>query len=266
MSITLILVYLFAAASAGIIAGLLGGGIGLVLVPAMVWILNSQHVHKSLVMHIAIGTSVTAIVVIGALSSYSHHRKNAISWIFLKKMSLAMLLGTIIGALVAKYLPSNILIFSFGIITALTAVYFFMNNDKIKTINTSAMTINLGAVLIGFLGSMFGVNSFCVPFFQKIGIDIRTAVGTTAVIGTLLALGIAIMYFFIGLYETKNLPKYCIGYINWAACIPIAVGGSLFSLLGAKIAHSIPQKRLELLYVIFLFTIAINMIFTALFT
>lgn len=255
-----LLISFLSGAVGGLIAGLFGGGIGVVLVPALLWVFTYLHVASDITMHMAIGTAVASIIVFGSISSYSHNRRKAVDWYLVKNMSLTLCIGIILGAVLADFLPSELLVLLFGIVVLLLAIYvWFGKNETKKSIKPSKRLLAVFAFIFGFWGSILGINSFCVPFFKKLGLDIRIAVGTTSVIGVILALGICIMFIITG-WDAPSLPKYSTGYVDWALVLPVMLGGMIFTPLGAKLAHFIPRKILVRLYSILLVLVSIKMI------
>ncbi|HJO94419.1 MAG TPA: sulfite exporter TauE/SafE family protein [Victivallales bacterium] len=258
----LIFIFFLASAIAGIITGLLGGGIGFVIIPLLVLVFKIEHVSNSLIMHCAIGTTSMSIAIMGTVGSISHYKKNSVVWSKVIKVLYGLLIGVIIGALVANQISSSYLILAFGIIVLILAVYvWFGCNDKSvnKKVPTTNKKFHIGGALIGLVGGIFGINPISVPFFKNIGMDMRSAIGTSLVVGTIMAFCIALMYTITG-FGVIGLPRLSTGYIDWFLVIPISIAGSLFAPLGAKLAHSIPHSVLKVLYGILLVVVGINMI------
>ncbi len=263
MDISIFLFCLMIGAFAGIISGLFGGGIGLILIPAVIWVLHDLHVRTIHSMQIAIATSVAAIVIMGFMSAYKHHKRQAVNWDIVRKMTVSMFLGIVAGALLAGKLPSQILILLFGVIVFFLAIYLYFGKDELQQhVDASTVLLRIAAGFIGFMGSFLGINAFAVPFFKKLGMDLRIAVGTTAVLGALLAVGIMIMYIITG-FGLSDLPKYSTGFVDWTLFLPLAIGGTVFSPIGVMLAHRIPRQKLKLLYSLLLIIISIKMLFTA---
>ncbi len=256
----IVLLVFIAAVLAGIISGLLGGGIGLVLVPALVVILQAEQVNQALIMHVAIGTTVAAIVVMGLVASYSHQRRNAVMWSYLYRMASGLIIGIIVGAILASNLSSRILMVIFGLISLLLGLYTLLTRAEKKALEKCPhFLLALMGFLIGITGSLMGVNPFSVPFFRKVGLDMRMAVGSSVVVGTAMAVGITIMFIIQGWHQ-PGLPKYSSGYVNWALFFPIMIAGAISAPLGAKIAHAISQNILRCLYGLLLVIVGIKML------
>ncbi|MCP4178612.1 MAG: sulfite exporter TauE/SafE family protein [bacterium] len=257
----LIFVFFIVSAFAGIITGLLGGGIGFVIIPLLVLILKIEHVSSSLIMHCAIGTSATSIAIMGTVGVISHCKKKSVVWPNVLKVLIALVIGVIIGGLISGQVSSNSLILAFGVIVLILAGYVWLGKGQSlsKQKHVSNKKFHIAGLVIGIVGGIFGINPITVPFFKNIGMDMRTAIGTSLVVGTIMAVGIAIMYVITGI-GVSGLPKYSTGYIDWFLVIPISIAGSLFAPLGAKLAHSIPQSTLKILYGVLLVVVGVNMI------
>lgn len=267
MSLTVILVAFVGAAFAGLTLGLLGGGIGLVLVPLLVWLLKIINVPNELVMQLAIGTTVATIVVVGIFASYKYHKTGMVNWSIVKLMTLGVIIGSAIGALVAKYMPSNMLMLIFAVITFLLAMQIWRSSNKesaaiIVSAKLKKYAFIIGSLMIGFLGSVLGANPFCVPLLKKMNCEILEAIATTVVIGTIMGIIVLMLFIMLG-WSAKGLPAYTTGYVVWPLFLPISIASSLFVPVGVKLAGYFSKKTLNKLYVGLLIVIAIKMIFAS---
>ena len=257
-------IYFIAAALAGLIAGTLGGGIGMVLVPVMIWIFKSQHIPSNIIMHLTIGTNVAAIAVMGTVASIGHHRKHAVNWLIVKRSVVLLFIGIVIGSLFAAHLPSHILMLAFGVVVLLLAAYTALAKDRVN-VNTKLTTLPILSgfgLVVGFVGSTLGINPFCVPFFKKVGLEIHNAVGTAVVIGTLMAYAVVIMFIITG-WNTPGLPRFSTGFVDWEIFVPFAIASSFFAPLGTKLSHKLPKTTLKYLYACLLIVVGIKMLFNA---
>lgn len=267
MNLTVILIAFIGSAFAGLTLGLLGGGIGLVLVPLLVWLLKVVNVPNELVMHLAVGTTVATIFVVGILASYKHHRTGMVNWPIVKQMSLGIIIGSAIGAVIAKYLPSNILMLIFAAVTFLLAIQIWRSSNKdgaaiIVPAKLKKFIIIIGSLVIGFLGSVLGANPFCVPLLKKMNCEILEAIATTVVIGTIMAIVVVMLFIILG-WSAKGLPAYTTGYVVWPLFLPISLASCLFVPVGVKLAGFFSKKTLNRLYIFLLIGIAIKMLFAS---
>ncbi|MBA3662317.1 MAG: sulfite exporter TauE/SafE family protein [Gammaproteobacteria bacterium] len=267
MNLTVIVVAFLGSAFAGLTLGLLGGGIGLVLVPLIIWLLNVANVPPHLIMHLAVGTTVAITFVVGMLASYQHHSTSKVNWSIVKRMSWGLILGSAIGAMVAKYLPSNILMLTFAIVTFLLALQIWRSSNKKNTTllvssNLKKYSLIIGSFIIGFLGSVLGANPFCVPLLKKMNYEILEAIATTVVIGTIMAIVVVILFIILG-WSEKGLPAYTTGYIVWPLFLPVLIVSCLFVPIGVKLAGLFSQTTLNRLYVGLLIGVALKMIYAS---
>jgi len=258
-----LLIYFGAAALAGLVAGMLGGGVGLILIPTLVYILRQDSLPGHMVMHVAIGVTVAAISIMGTIGSYSHSRQHTVNWPLVVRMLPGLGLGIIGGSLLAKALSSNVLISIFGYMVLLLALYTLLAKDKETTvIKVKMIVLQLVSLAIGAVGSVFGVSPIAVPFFKHSGMSIKVAVGTGLVLGTIMAYGIVVMYVVTG-WGVQGLPAWSTGYVDWSLVVPISIAGSIFAPLGARLAYRMPKQLLKVLFVLLLILVAIHMIWTA---
>jgi hypothetical protein len=264
MIIIVILIALVSSALAGLIMGLLGGGIGLVLVPLCVWLLNIMEVPGELTMHLAVSTSVATIMVVGAFASYRYHKAGKVNWPMVKLMTGGAIMGAISGALVAKYLPSNLIMLMFAAITVLVALQLWHSlkpNESVMLVSASLrkFIIIIASLLIGFIGSVLGANPFSVPLLTNLNCEIHEAIAITVVVGTIMAI-VGVMVFIITCGAEAGLPTYTTGYVVWSLVLPLALGSCLFVPLGVKLAGFFSKKILTQLYICLLLGIALKMV------
>jgi uncharacterized membrane protein YfcA len=248
---------------AGIVMGLFGGGIGLVLVPVLLWLLRFEGVPSDVLMHLAIGTAVAAIVAIGAVASYRHHKAGAVNWRLAFLILRGLFFGVVLGAITARHVSSQGLMFAFGLIVFFLAFYVWFSSksgaSKKDGPRVSAWCLTGSGVFIGFMGSVLGANPFCVPILKRLGYDIREAIATTVIVGSAMAVGIVVMFIVTG-WGVPGLPSYSTGFVDWALFLPLALGGSLFTPVGVYLAHRIPKSLLQVSYGVLLLIIGVKMI------
>gem|GEM_PF-41467 len=258
-----LLVYFAAAALAGLVAGLLGGGVGLILIPTLVYILRGEGLPDHCIMHVAIAVCVAAISIMGTVGSWSHGRQKTVDWGVFRSMVPGLLAGIVAGSLLAGALSSNHLILVFGVFVLLLAAYTWFGRDPSEKAGQLGPSIYHGmSLVIGFVGAVFGVSPIAVPFFKRAGMEMKNAVGTGLVLGTFMAYGIVVMYIITG-WSVKGLPAFSTGYVDWGLVIPIAVASSIFAPLGAKLAFRISKTLLKVLYGTLLVIVGGKMILTA---
>ncbi len=249
---------------AGTLAGLLGVGGGLVIVPVLVWIFQSNiDIPTAKLMHFAIGTSLSTIVFTSISSIIAHHRHGAVQWSIVWQLSPGIVVGALFGASIADMLPSDILQNIFAIFVLFVSVQMFFLAQGVQSHQLpNRLGLNLAGVVIGKISALVGIGggSLTVPFFVWCNIPIRIAVATSAACGFPIAVSGAVGFLATGWY-VSDLPPYASGYIYWPAFLAIIPTTLLFAPLGAKFAHLIPVNMLKRIFALFLAVIGLKMLF-----
>lgn len=246
----------------GVLAGLLGVGGGIVIVPALYFALSLTAMEPGLVMQVSVGTSLATIVFTSLSSAFGHHRKGAIDFALLKLWGPSILLGVVIGGTLGGVVSGFALIAVFATVALLVAADMILRSRReVETQRNFPRSVWAGlGVLAGTLSAMMGIGggTVCVPLLNFLGYDIRRAVGTSAAIGFIIGVPGAITYVLTGLGQ-QNLPPLSLGYVNLLAAaiiIPLTV---VFARVGVAIAHRIPRRALRLLFGLFLLITSLRM-------
>lgn len=252
---------------AGIVAGLLGVGGGIVLVPAFYYTFSNLGYDSSQIMQICVATSLATIVVTSIRSVISHNKKGAVEWDVLRLWGAGIVVGAILGVLIAKEMKSETLMIVFGIIGVLVGLYmaFGRNDWRIGNEMPSGWVRILISPIIGFLSVLMGIGggSFGVPLMTLYGIAIHRAVATAAGFGFIIALPSVIGFMLVG-WDVSGKPPYTIGYVNIPAFIIIVMMTLVTAPIGVRIAHSLNPKPLKKIFAVFIMIMAINMLRKAL--
>lgn len=256
------ILYSLLGAIAGILAGLLGVGGGLVIVPVLAWMFVDAGFSTSVIMHLALGTSLATIVVTSISSSYSHHKYNAVLWPLVAKLAPGIVIGAWLGAAVADQLPSTILQKVFGVFELLVAVQIGLNlkTASHRTLPGKLMTSIAGTV-IGGVSAIVGIGggTLTVPFLHWCNVNMRNAVATSAACGFPIAVAGALGYIVAG-WNNAVLPNSSSGYVYWPAFAAISITSLIFAPLGAKLAHTIPVPLLKRIFSVVLLVLGIKML------
>ena len=246
----------------GILAGLLGVGGGIVIVPALYLALSTAGMDPAITMQVAVGTSLATIVFTSLSSGYGHFKRGAIDMDLLKLWAPSLLVGVVIGALLGGYVSGLILVGVFATVAALVALdMIFRKTKDDPTPRGFAKPIwAILGVVTGGLSAMMGIGggTIGVPLLNFLGYDIRRAVGTSAAIGFIIGLPGAVVYALTGL-GAEGLPPFSLGYVNLAAAAIIIPLTSSFAHVGVKLAHSIPRRALRFAFGIFLMVTSLRM-------
>jgi uncharacterized protein len=260
--LTVILIYLGVGAVAGILAGLLGIGGGLVIVPMLVFCLAWQAVPQDSIMHIALGTSMASIIFTSVSSFMAHHKRGAVHWTVVRRIVPGILVGTFLGTIVASRLSTNFLKGFFGLFLYYVAVQMLWNKKPkpSRDLPGNAGMFGVGNV-IGVVSSLVGIGggTLSVPFMMWCNIPVHHAIGTSAAIGFPIAIAGTAGYILNG-WNITTLPLHSFGYIYLPALAGI-VGASVFTApLGVKLAHSLPVPKLKRVFALLLFVVGTRML------
>ena len=257
-----ILILLASGAVAGMFAGLLGIGGGIIIVPVLAMVFTSQGVSIDVFMHVAIGTSLATIVVTSLSSIRAHHKHQAIKWPVVRLMAGGIFVGGLLGAVIAKFIAGEDLKMIFSIFMFLIAAQMYFGNTSKPHRKLPAKTgMIVAGTSIGMIASLMGVGggSLSVPFLTWCNMNIRNAVATSAAIGFPIAVSGTIGFIIMG-WTVPDRPVMSIGYVNLPAFFSIVVASVLSAPLGAWIAHRISPIILKRIFAGFLLILAIRMI------
>ena len=258
--IDFLLLIILAGTLAGVLAGLLGVGGGIVIVPLLYYILNILDYNQSIIMHVAVGTSLFIIIPTSIRSSMEHRVRGSFDEKVFKLWSIPIIIGAALGSLLAIYSSFELLTFLFAIIASLVSIQMFFS-DSNRSVTIPKSIFRTSPFFIGLISAMMGIGggSLSVPIMNYSGIDMKKAVGTSAAFGYLIAVPASIGFMMGGYQMADMLPPFSIGYVNWMAFLLIVPITLITVPIGVKIAHKSSQKGLKMLFAIFLGITAIRM-------
>ena len=247
---------------AGVIAGLLGVGGGIVIVPVLFHIFTTLGIDESIRMHLAVGTSLGTIIPTSIRSVRAHHKKGAVDWALLKRWALPMLFGVVVGTVLASYVNGQVLTGIFAAFAIIIAANLAFGREEWRLGDElPSMPVQSGiAAVIGGLSSMMGIGggTFGVTTMTLFGRPIHKAVATSAGLGLIISVPGAIGFLVSG-WTVQGLPPFSIGYVNLiglALIVPMTV---LAAPWGAALAHKISRKTLARAFAFFLLATSIKM-------
>lgn len=263
LDIQLILLLLFAGSIAGFIAGLFGVGGGIIVVPVTLWVLKYQNIESEYIQHIAVGTSLTVMVFTTLVSSLGHYRKKAIHLGVFKSMAPGIIVGSIIGSILAGKIPSESLQVVFIVFAYLVAVKTMVgfNPDSKWSLPGPAGIFGIGSV-IGSISGLLGIGGgvFNVPFLLACKVPVKKAIGTSATLSWSVAISGAISYLWLG-SQIGDLPEATIGFCYWPVAVTLIITTSIFAPLGVKLTHALPAKLMRIVFGIMLLVISTQILF-----
>ncbi|MFV0476561.1 MAG: sulfite exporter TauE/SafE family protein [Parahaliea sp.] len=248
---------------AGVMAGLLGVGGGIVIVPVLESALAMMGVDPAVRMHIAVATSLAIIVPTSLSSARAHHARGSIDITIVRAWGLFILVGSVMGTWLASRMDSGVLTLMFGCVAILVAVKLALPMDgyHVQGISWHSGPLRIVPLLIGGLSSMIGIGggSFSVPSLTLLGVDMRRAVGTSALFGLLISLPGALAYVVSG-WQDPRMPDGNIGYVSLVGLVCIAPTTVLAAPLGVKLAHRLSQRTLSVVFAVFLLSVGGRML------
>ena len=263
---TAFLVYVACGLVAGILAGLLGVGGGLVLVPMLVFVFSWQGVPAEHIQLMALGTSLASIIITSIASFRAHDKRGAVRWDIWRVIAPGILIGTFGGGFLAAALPMAPLRAFFICFVYCVAFQMLLElKPKASRHLPGPLGMNGAGGAIGVVSSLVGIGggSLSVPFMTYCNVPMHMAVGTSAAIGFPIAVAGTLSYILNGL-PVSNLPPYSLGYVSLIALAGIAAASYFTAPLGAKLAHSLPVSKLKRFFAVYLFCIATRMLWTIL--
>ena len=260
--INLLVVLGIAAAVAGFMAGLLGVGGGIIMVPALYYAFTVLDFDIVTRMHLSVGTSLAIIIPTSIISTKTHMEYDAVDFKMVKSFGIFILLGVIAGTFLAVSLKTPALVLFFAIFAFMVGLFFIFLREKLvdNPKKISNLVKNISGVLIGFISIPLGIGggSLMVPFMRTFGYDIRKSIGTAAAVGFLIALTGTITMISGGkIINNVNTP-FSIGYINLLGFIVFVPVTMIMARLGAKAVYRIDKKLLSKIFGIFLIVVSIR--------
>ncbi len=260
--ITTLLTYCAVGAIAGILAGLLGIGGGLVIVPMLVYVFGLNNIPPELTMHIALATSMASIMFTSVSSFMAHHRRGAVHWDVVKRIAVGILIGTFLGSCFASAMSNSFLKLFFVIFLYFVSAQLLLNKKPKggRELPGKVGMFGVGSG-IGVISSLVGIGggTLSVPFMLWCNLPVHHAIGTSAAIGLPIAIAGTIGYIING-WNVSTLPQYSIGYVYLPALVGIAAVSVLTAPLGARLAHSLPVDRLKRIFALLLIGVATKML------
>ncbi len=257
---------LLTGAVGGVIAGMLGVGGGIVIVPVLDLVLAALGIDSSVRMHVAVATSLATIIPTAISSSRAHEAKGAVDHDQLRRWGVAIFLGAIAGVLLASRVSGDVLAAVFGIVALLVAVKMLLPLEGKHIAETMPEGVAGQAIpfAIGGISSMMGIGggTLSVPVMTLFNVPIHRAVGTAALFGLLISAPAAVAFVVTG-WHVEGLPPGSLGYVNLIGLAVIGPATFVTAPWGARIAHALSKRQLSILFGLFLTVVAVRMLIRA---
>lgn len=243
----------------GFFSGLLGIGGGAIMFPAYTFIFSYMQFPIEKVIYLALGTSMSSIIITSMISAYSHSKKEAILETVLKKMLLGIVIGTFVGALLIPYIPYYIVAIIFSLYTFLIAIQMFFGINILNMGNVKYFKISL---FIGFFSSLvsIGGGTLTVPYLVNKNIDIKKAIATSSVIGLTISIVGTVGYILSGIDSSMKIENsYVLGFIYFPAFIVVSLMSLISVPIGVNLVHRLPIELIKKIFACLLILLCIKL-------
>ncbi|HEU5136402.1 MAG TPA: sulfite exporter TauE/SafE family protein [Steroidobacteraceae bacterium] len=251
---------------AGFAAGLLGVGGGIVTVPVLEYSLRFAGVPEEYRMHVAVATSLAAIIPTAISSARSHDARGAVDWDLAKRWGVPMVIAAFIGSVLASHAPLAVLAGVFGSVALAIALKMLLPLDQWRASDHVPRGAGGAALasLIGAVSAVMGIGggTLAVPTLNLCGYPIHRAVGTAAFFGLLISVPGTVGYLLAE--PPTGLPWLTVGFVSLSGLAVIGPGAMLTASLGARVAHSLSRRRLSQAFGVFLLFVGSRMLYRAL--
>ncbi|MDO4450624.1 MAG: sulfite exporter TauE/SafE family protein [Moraxella sp.] len=261
--------FVIAGTFAGVCAGLFGVGGGLIIVPALVWILGAYGMPVDVLTHVAVGTALATIILTSISSMSAHHKRGGVRWDVFKNMVVGLVVGSLVGAWVATMINGQSLqaIIGGGAVLAAIKMLFFPNKENPNSRLPKPYMQGIISTLIGSLSAIFGIGggTVIVPYLSGSGLPMKQAVGTSSACGLPIAIAGTLGFIWFGRGAVSELDVAgTLGFIHIGAFISISICSFVMAKVGAKLAHVLPAKTLKQAFGCLLMVVGCQLIYKGL--
>ena len=259
-----VFIYAVTGAAAGLIAGVLGIGGGMIVVPALLYIFqHTQDVPADFAMHFAAGSSLAIMIFTAQSSVRAHLRKNGVVWPIYFRLQTGIVVGAVIGALLADWLPTQWLKIILGIFLLLIAAEMLFNPNVPHRKNFPANWVNrLVSTLIGFKSGLLGIGggALIIPYLTYCGVARRQTVGVSSMCTLIVGVIGTIAFMTTGIVNGIKVPL-ATGYVYWPAVVWMAIPSMIVEPMGAHLTYKLANKHLKQMFIVVLVIAALSLIF-----
>jgi uncharacterized protein len=250
----------------GLLAGLFGVGGGAIIVPVLYAVFGMMGVPEALRMPLSVGTSLAVIIPTSIQSFRTHKAKGAVDMEILRAWAIPVVLGTLVGAAIARFAPPAVFKMVFIAVALMTAAKLFFGGDRWRLGDVLPMgaPLKVSGAVIGVLSSLMGIGGgqLANVFMTVYGRGIHQAIATSSGVGVLISVPGALGYMIAGWPQMAVLPPLSIGFVSLIGLLLIAPTSSFFAPYGARLAHRLPKRQLELGFGVFLVLVCLRFIWS----
>ena len=258
------LAYFATGAFVGFLAGLLGIGGGMTLVPVLAAMFAAQQFAPGYTVHLALGTGMASIMFTSSASVRTHHRLGGVDWSLVRCLGPAMVTGTLLATALSGWVPQRALALAFAAIVYAGATQILLGRTPSakRTLPGTPALVGIG-LLIGVISGLVSAGGafMTVPLMLFFGVAMTTAIGTGAALGVPVAMVGTLGYVFSGRL-VDDLPPLALGFVYGPALLGIVAGSMLTAPVGARTAHRLPVRTLRRIFAGLLYVLATKMLWT----
>ena len=255
--------YLCLGAVVGFFAGLFGIGGGLIMVPVLSFLFSAQDFPSDRIMHLALGTSMAAIIFTSLSSLRVHHINGAVNWNIVRLFTPGIIFGTFCGAALVNSLSGMCLSIFIILFIYYAATKMWVNSATSPSRNLPGKAGMFAAGwIIGGMSSLVAIGGgiLTVPFLSACNVRLQHAIGTAAAIGFPIAIVGTASYIVVGIVQSQELPEYSLGYIYLPALVGIVIFSVVSASIGAKVVHITQTATIRRVFVILLYVLGTKML------
>lgn len=247
----------------GVLAGLFGVGGGAITVPLLFEVFRLLDVPEPLAMPLAVGTSLAIIIPTSLQSARGHHARGAVDMAVVRAWALPVLAGVIAGSLIARIAPPSVFQIVFVLVAGTNAIKLGFGRDswRIAPVLPQGALLRVYGAAIGLFSALMGIGGGAISnlILTLHGKPIRESVATSAAVGVLISIPGAIGYVWAG-WAREGLPPLSLGFVSVLAFVLIVPTTLLTTRIGVRLAHSLPRRRLEVLFALFLTAVCLRFV------
>ncbi len=257
-----LIAYALTGALVGFLAGLLGIGGGMTLVPVFSAMFQAQSLSGDHTVHLALATAMASVVFTSSSSVLAHHRLGSVDWSIVRRMAPGMVAGSLLSTLAAGWLSQRVLALGFALIVYGGATQMLLGRKPTPgrtlpgPLPMTALGLGIG-VICGLVSA--GGAFLTVPLMLAWGVAMRVAIGTAAAVGVPVAVVGMIGYVISG-WRVPNLPEYSLGFVYLPALLAIVAASVLTAPYGARMAHKLPVATMKRVFALLLYILATKMV------
>lgn len=259
-----LIAYFATGAVVGFLAGLLGIGGGMTLVPVLAAMYSAQQFAPEHTVHLALGTGMASVMFTSSASVRAHHRLGGVDWTLVRRMGPGMVAGTLLATAVSGWVPQRALALAFAAIVYAGATQILLGRKPSagRALPATPVLVAFGLLIGVVCGLVSAGGAFItVPFMLFCGVAMTSAIGTGAALGVPVAIVGTIGFVFSG-WSIPELPPWSLGFVYLPALLGIVAGSVLTAPMGARAAHRLPVITLRRIFAALLYVLATKMLWT----